>query len=234
MTVKLCQKCLQGLCHGRVLDLHSIGIDNGQRNTINRRKKGDLDAVYKRGHRSCHSLIIGGLKIFKSPHQSHKGSQDTKACKNIRHHFQKSFMYVIIQFLFIKIFFNIINALFTFQNTVCKGIHCSVKIRMMKNAIQCFYLICSDPSRFAEKVSQLCGCILKRLSKMVHPEHASEHSHNINCHHNAKKDKIINHNADRALSHIQGHGYRGCQYRKKQNNIYNFFPHSKPPHWLLS
>ena len=153
MTVKFSQKSLQLFCHERIFTFHSISIYIRKCNTIDGCQKGHLDTVYQGRHRISHKLIIRRIKILKSPHKSYKRTKNTKTGKNIRYHFQEAFMYMIIHLLFIQIILYVADSFFTLKNTVCKRIHHSVQIFMMKNPIQRLDLICSDLSRLLKKTS---------------------------------------------------------------------------------
>ena len=200
--VELAKKILQSLGHGRVLALHTVAVYNRKRNSVNGREERNLDTVYKSGNRSCHRLIIGRFKVLKAPHKSYECSKDTKAGKNIRRHLKKTLMYMIIQILFIEIFFNIAQAFLALVDTVCKVVHLPVQISVMENTFQAYDLLSFRLAWLLKQSHQFLACVPQRFGQIIHPVHPSEKADKINHNHNCQENEIIDKNADDSLAHI--------------------------------
>ena len=76
--------------------------------------------------------------------KTYESTKDTKAGKDIRHHFQKPLVNVFIHVFLIQIFLNITNSLLTLRNRIGECLHLVIQITVMKNAVQGRKLACID------------------------------------------------------------------------------------------
>ena len=130
--MKTIQKVLHSLGHGRISALHPECIHNRQRNAINRSEKRNLDSIYQCRYGSCHHLVIRRLKILQSPHKTNKCAKNTKACKNIRSHLQKTLVNMNIHIINVHEVLHLSNSFFCPADAVDKIIHLLIQIFVAK------------------------------------------------------------------------------------------------------